>query len=72
MLYEAPWTQIGALQQEVSSIKSELSRKAESYEIHSLNSRLDSVEHTVREIVSALDGLVFRLQAIEDKVNQQE
>jgi len=70
MYLEAPWTQIGALQQEISSIKSELSRKAEGYEIHSINIRLDSMEHTLWEIGSALDGLISRLQATEDKINQ--
>ncbi len=69
MLLDAPWTQIGALQQEMSNMKGELSRKAESCEIHSINCRLDNLEHSLREIIASLDGYLCRLQACEDKVN---
>lgn len=65
----APWTEIGRCQADIQSIKSELHRKADSYEIHEINRRLDRLEHSVREISSALDGLLSRLQACEDQVN---
>ena len=67
MLYEPPWTQIGALQQEVGTLKNDLHRKADSHEIHEINRRLDSMEHSLREISSALDGILSRLQTYENQ-----
>ena len=63
---QAPWTGIGALQQEVSSIKSDLHRKANSYEISTLSSKVDSLEHTIRELRTEIDGLCSRLQTLEE------
>jgi len=66
---QAPWTGIGSLQRDISDIKQKLLGKVDKYEIHSINSRLDRLEHTVREISSALDGLRYRCEALEvDKV----
>ena len=64
----APWTEISRCQQDISSIKSELHRKADDHEIHSINRRLDSLEHSLREIGTALDGFLFRLQACEEQM----
>ncbi|MDD5353433.1 MAG: hypothetical protein PHS93_09755 [Candidatus Omnitrophica bacterium] len=69
MSFEAPWTQLGELQQEILNLKNNLHEKANNYEIHSTNSRLDSLEHSLREISAALDGIKLRLQVWEDKVN---
>jgi len=62
---QAPWTGIGSLQSDVSSLKQELSRKAESYELHSINRRLDHLEHSMREIRSMLDSLRNRIETLE-------
>lgn len=68
MYPEAPWTQMGALQQEINSFKYELERKVENHEIHSINSRLDSMEHTLREISAILNEFTAKMQVCEDRI----
>ena len=63
---QAPWTGIGSLQQEVSSLKQELNRKADKYEISSLNSKMVSLEYTIRELRTEIDGLRFELQRLQE------
>ena len=65
---QAPWTDIGSLQSDISSIKSALIGKADSHEIHSLARRLDSLEHTCREISSEVDGFKYRMQTMESQI----
>lgn len=64
---QPPWTGIGSLQSEVSDIRNQLSRKVNDYEIHSINTRLDRLEYTLREISSVLDGLRYRCETLEEK-----
>ena len=69
---QPPWTGIGSLQSEVSDIKNQLRGKVESYEIHSVKTRLDHLEHTVREISSLCDDFRHRLQVLEeDKISEK-
>lgn len=69
----APWTEIGRLQQDVQSLENKLNGKADSYEISSLRSNVDHLEHTMREISSALDGFRTELQTLqENQIRQQE
>jgi flagellar biosynthesis chaperone FliJ len=63
---QPPWTGLGSLQSDVSDIKSQLHGKVDSHEIHSINSRLDRLEHTMREISSALDELRHRCEILEE------
>jgi len=69
MQTQAPWTEIGRIQSDVSSLTSDVRNKADNHEIHSIISRLDSLERTLREISSTVDGFQFRLQELER--NQQ-
>lgn len=69
-MQSAPWTEIGRCQQDIQSIKNKLHRKADDHEIHSINRRLDSVEHTLREISSTLDGILFKFQTIENQLTE--
>jgi hypothetical protein len=62
---QAPWTEIGRLQSDVSDIRNELRRKAESHEIHSLSRRLDALERTIGEISSRIDGICSRQYEME-------
>ena len=62
----APWTEIGSLQSDIHNLRSEIGRKAESHEVHSLNRRLDTLEHTCREIGSKVDDFVYKLQELEE------
>ena len=63
---QPPWTGIGSLQAEVSSIQNQLRGKVDSHEIHSINSRLDHLEHSIREISSLCNDLRNRLQVLEE------
>ena len=69
---QPPWTPIGSLQSDVQSITSQLARKADTHEIHSLNSKLDSLERTMREISTTLNGVLSRLQELEEKAIARE
>jgi hypothetical protein len=69
----APWSGLGQLESEISLLKSEVSRKAESYEIHSINSRLDSFECSLREIRSDIDSFRIALQELQtNRQNEQD
>ncbi len=63
---QAPWTGLGQLEREIDSVKSELHRKAETHEIHTLDRKLDSLERECREIRSSIDGILSRLQTLEE------
>lgn len=62
MNLQPPWTNIGALQQEIYEMREKIRGKAESYEVYSINSRLDGLERTVGEIRAVCDGLVTRFE----------
>jgi hypothetical protein len=62
---QAPWTGIGSLQGDVSSLRSELHQKADKYEIHEINRNVGSLERTVRESSSEIDGLRQRVYQLE-------
>jgi len=63
-----PTSQIGQLESEVRNVKSDLSGKASSHEVHSALSRLDSLEHSVGEIRATCDGFSSRLSAIQESL----
>ena len=66
-LPRAPWTDTGRLQSDILSIKSELSRKVNNYEITSLNSKVVSLEHTLGELCTKVTGLCSQLQELQQK-----
>ena len=57
---------IGGVEYEIRDLRSEISRKADQHEIHTLNSRVDSLERTLSDLRSTVDGLLYRLQAVEE------
>ena len=61
-----PTSHSGQLESEINSIKSILGGKANDYDVRQALGRLDSLEHTVREISTSLDGLRSQLQAIQE------
>ena len=69
-MIQAPWTEIGRLQSDVSDIKRQLNGKVESHEIHSLKSNVDSMERSLREISSNFDALRYRVEETENKIDQ--
>jgi len=64
---QAPWTEIGGLQSEIRDIKSELGQMVRSYELHSLTSRVDRLEHSVRETSSQVNELLSRIETVENR-----
>src|ERR1035437_843216 len=54
-LYSAPWTDTGRLQGDIDRLSTDICRKADSYEVSSLRSKVDSLEHTCGELRSDLD-----------------
>ena len=72
-MMQAPWTEIGSLQSDIRSLESELRNKGETHEIHTLSSRMDSMEHSLGELSSLFDGIRTELQVIcEDFKRHQE
>ena len=57
-----PITEIGRVER---SLQNEIQRKADRHEIHTLRGDVDRLEHTVREIRAALDGLRDELSRIQ-------
>ena len=68
--YSAPWTDTGRLQGDVDRINSELHRKADSYEVSSLNSKLDSVERTCGELRTEIDEFRNQLEHLRENFRQ--
>lgn len=66
----APWTEIGRLQSEIQSLNSKLQGKVNSYEVSSLTSSMASLECTIREISSTLDGFRNELSELQENVRQ--
>lgn len=46
-----------------------VNNKAEKYEIHKINSDVDSLECTVRKLSSQIDGLSYELQTCKNELN---
>jgi hypothetical protein len=62
-----PCSPTGQLESDIRTLRSELHNKANSYEITSFNSRLDSLERTVSEVRSEITGIWNRLQELSPK-----
>jgi len=69
---QAPWTEIGRLQSDLSDVKRQLNNKAENHEIHTLNIKVDSMERSMRELSSNIDELRYRIEDAENKITQVE
>ena len=65
-MLQAPWTEIGRLQQELMQLKHELSRKGDKYEINSLSSKVDSLERTNGQLSSEVACLRNELQELQE------
>lgn len=66
----APWTDVGRLQSDISNIESQLRGKADSHEVHSLHSKLGSVEHTNQELRSDLDELRRQCDSLRENFRE--
>lgn len=65
---QPPWTGLGSLQSEVSSIQSELRRKANDYEVSTISSTVARLEREVGEISTICDELRTQLQACQEEL----
>lgn len=65
--FESPFEGVGHLRQE---IQSELRRKADDHEVHTLRSTVHSLESTVRRLESALDGVRSELSELQENLRQ--
>jgi uncharacterized small protein (DUF1192 family) len=69
---QPPTTGIGALQQETSELRCALHRKADSYEVITLRSHLDSLQRSVGELSTEIASLRTELQAIRESQLKDE
>ncbi len=70
-MLQAPWTDIGSLQQDVLKLKCSLTRKANTYDIHEISGRVDSLEHSIREIRSLIDELGIEVQVLQEEKREE-
>ena len=68
MQTQAPWTEIGRLQSDVSDIKRQLNNKVDNHEIHTLRNNVDSLERSMWELSSSVDELRGRIEDAENKI----
>lgn len=54
----------------INDIERKVDRKADEYEVSQARRDVDSLERTVRELSSMVDGLRHELEACQDQVNQ--
>ena len=71
-MMESPFTSIGRAQGDIDRLRNELRGKVNAYEIHALTSKLDRLEHSLREISTALDGILSRLQDAESRLQERD
>jgi len=67
MVLDAPWTQIGSLQQDVRQLQDQLRGKANAYELHAITGTLASLERAVGEIRTENAGLRHRVAELETR-----
>jgi len=63
-----PTSQLGQLESEIRNLKSEIGRKANDYEVNTLRNKMDSLEYSIREVRSQVDGLLFKMQKLEEDI----
>jgi len=67
-----PMTGLGQLQGEIQDVRRMVNSKAERYEITSINSRLDALEHSLREICASVDEIRSRCDRLEESQMKDE
>lgn len=72
MPYQPPWSDIGQVQRDIDQLRRELHDKANDYEVREILRRVDSLEHSLRQIISDVDGVCSRVQILEERLNQSE
>jgi len=62
---QAPWSGLGQLESKIESLRRDINNKANSYDVTSLNNRLNDLEYSISEIRSEISGLEYRISNIE-------
>lgn len=60
-----PCSDTGQLQSEISVLRNKVNGKADDYEIHEINSKLNSMEHSIGEIETKVDDFLYQLQELQ-------
>ena len=63
----SPTSAVGSLQSEIQSLRSEMQRKVERYEISAITGNVSNLERALGEISSVVDGLCERVQFLEEE-----
>ena len=66
-MHTNPFTDVGY---DLADIKRQVAQKADSNELHSLRSSMDSLERSLREACSTIDGLRSRCERLEEVVRE--
>jgi predicted nucleic acid-binding Zn-ribbon protein len=67
---QAPWTEIGRLQSDIQDLKSQINNTVRPYELASLRSTMDSLEHSLREVSSEVVCLRAELQEVQQEIHR--
>lgn len=63
-----PCSDTGRLQSEIRDVERKVSQCAQSHEVHQAQRNVDSLEHTVRELSSVVDGLRYELETLREEI----
>lgn len=64
-MFSHTFSQVGY---DLRNLESKIDRKADQYEIHTLRSNVDSLEHFLREARAETDGLRSRVETLEESL----
>lgn len=67
---QAPWTEVGSLQQDICSLRNQMRNKVDDYKITEVSRRLDSLERSLRELSTNVDRLLARLERAEGIITE--
>jgi len=67
-----PSSQLGQLEREIDSLKSEIGRKANDYEVNTLRGKVDSLEHTIGELRSEIVSFRSELQELSQNISNPQ
>lgn len=66
-----PTSITGQLESDIRQVKDEVRRKADAYEVSSLNRNMDDLVRTIGTLGSVVDGLLSRIEACENEMRQR-
>ena len=67
-----PCSDTGRLESDISRLENEVNKKADSYEISTLNSNVADLARSIGEVSSICSGLCSRIEALEEDARRRE